>query len=253
MYPHRRMVIQTLRRGLPPTVGVAMLALLLTLAVVGCGGGGGQPQQGEAAEQGESNPQPQQEEAKAREFPPYGDLRPGEYVTDEFEPAFSFEIVDAGWVVGGSEERTLVQINQGVAGPLVGFVIAEQVFNPNKVRELDSMPAPEDMVAWLEQHPYLKTDDPRPAAVGGVEGVRLDAVVASVPATECGGNCLGLFTVADGDYDWVVFEKENLRFIVLEDVGGERVTIVVEAPAEDFEEFLPKAQTVMDTVEWKGE
>ncbi len=28
--------------------------------------------------------------------------------------------------------------------------------------------------------------------------------------------------------------------------------IVVEAPAEDFEEFLPKAQEVMDTVEWKG-
>jgi hypothetical protein len=71
-----------------------------------------------------------------------------------------------------------------------------------------------------------------------VEGTRLDAVVASVPATECGRNCLGLFTVADGDYDWVVHEEERLRFVVLKNVGGERVTIAVEAPAADFEGFL---------------
>ena len=43
-----------------------------------------------------------------------------------------------------------------------------------------------------------------------------------------------------------------MRFIVLEDIGGERVTIAVEAPAVDFEEFLPKAQKVIDTVEWEG-
>jgi hypothetical protein len=59
--------------------------------------------------------------------------------------------------------------------------------------------------------------------------------------------------VSDGTYDWVVYEKEKLRFIVLEGVGGERVTIVVEAPAADFEEFLRKAQKVLDTVEWEGE
>ena len=81
--------------------------------------------------------------------------------------------------------------------------------------------------------------------------MRLDAVVASVPPTECGGNCLGLFTVSDRAYEWVVFEEEKLRFIVLENVGGERVTIGVEAPAEEFEEFLPKAQGVLKTVQWE--
>ena len=38
----------------------------------------------------------------------------------------------------------------------------------------------------------------------------------------------------------------------LEDVGGERVTIVAESRAADFEVFLPKAQEVLKTVEWKG-
>ncbi len=39
---------------------------------------------------------------------------------------------------------------------------------------------------------------------------------------------------------------------VLEDVGGERVTIAVETSAADFVEFLPKAQKVIDTVQWRG-
>ena len=70
----------------------------------------------------------------------------------------------------------------------------------------------------------------------------MNAVVTSVPATECGGNCLGLFTVAEGDYDWVVYEEERLRFVVLENLGGEKVAIAVEAPAADFEGFLPNVQ-----------
>jgi hypothetical protein len=81
----------------------------------------------------------------------------------------------------------------------------------------------------------------------------LDAVVAAdVPASECGDNCLGLFMIGP-DTDWVVYEKERVRFIVLEDVGGERVTVAAETRAVDFEEFLPEAQKVLDTVEWKGE
>jgi hypothetical protein len=98
-------VRQALRRGLPVTVGVVLLALLLALAVVGCGGGGGQPQQ-----------QEEEEEAKARVVPEYGDLRPGKYVTDEFKPAFSFEVVGEGWVVGGAEERGVLDMRQGVEG-----------------------------------------------------------------------------------------------------------------------------------------
>jgi hypothetical protein len=50
---------------------------------------------------------------------------------------------------------------------------------------------------------------------------------------------------------WVIYEKEKDRFIVLEDVGGERVIIAVSAFA-DFEEFLPKAQKVIDTVQWRA-
>ena len=36
------------------------------------------------------------------------------------------------------------------------------------------------------------------------------------------------------------------------DVGEETVLIDVAAPAETFDAFFPKAQKVLDTVEWKG-
>ena len=134
---------------------------------------------------------------------------------------------------------------------MLSFINEQEVFDPSRLRELDSVPAPEDMAAWLRGHPYLETEQPEPATVGGVKGVRLDAVVADdVPASECGDACLGLFEVSR-EIDWVAFEKGKLRFIVLEDVGGERVTIALETRAADFEEFLPKAQEVIDTVQWR--
>jgi hypothetical protein len=41
------------------------------------------------------------------------------------------------------------------------------------------------------------------------------------------------------------------RFVIV-DVEGETVVIDVAAPADKFDEFLPKAQKVLDSVEWKG-
>ena len=226
---------------------LAATVALLLVPVVGCGGGGGgQPQQQQQQQQ-----QQEKEGAEARAFPGYGDLRPGKYVTGEFEPTFSFEVVDEGWIVGGTELRGLLDMRQGLEGGVLSFLNVQEVFDPGRPRELASVPAPEDMVAWLRGHPYLETERPEPATVGGVEGAQLDAAVADVPASECGDACLGLFE-ADPESGWVAYEGEKLRFIVLEDVGDERVIIAVEARAADFEEFAPKAQGVIDTVQWTG-
>ena len=225
-------------RGQTLLLLAATMTLVLAL-VVRCGDGGGQSQQ-------------QEEEVKARAVPEYGDLRPGKYVTDEFKPAFSFEVVDKDWVVGGAEERGILDMRQGADGGVLSFVNEQEVFDPSELRDMDSVPAPKNLVSWLQRHPYLETTEPQPATVGGVKGMQLDAVVADdVPASECGDKCLGLLMVTL-EIAWVAYEKEQVRFIVLEDVGGERVTIAVEALAVDFEEFLPEAQKVIDTVEWES-
>ena len=40
--------------------------------------------------------------------------------------------------------------------------------------------------------------------------------------------------------------------VVLEDVKGETVTIGLGSLASDFDEFLPEAQKVVDSVQWAG-
>jgi hypothetical protein len=90
--------------------------------------------------------------------------------------------------------------------------------------------------------------------VRGEKGVPFDAIVSgAAEPPECPGcSDLPLFHSSDGTTAGI--EKgEKVRFIVLEDVKGQTVTIFVEVSALGFEEFLPKAQQVFKTVEWKGE
>ena len=225
---------------------LGVLAAFVVIVLSACGGGGGGAEQG-----GGGGGQAKQEQAKPRKIPDYGDLRPGKYVTDVFEPDLSFGVVGEGWVVGGPEEPGVFDMRLGVEGPVISFVNEKEVFDPSKLGDLIGVPAPEDMAAWLQRHPYLETEEPEPVSVGGVKGTQIDAVVADdVPTLECPGNCLGLFSISP-EIDWGVYEKERVRFVVLEDVGGERVVVAVEAKAGDFEGFLPKAQKVLDSVEWE--
>ena len=45
---------------------------------------------------------------------------------------------------------------------------------------------------------------------------------------------------------------QSTGIIVLEDVGGETVTIAFGGPAVDFDDFVPEAQKMLDTVECKS-
>jgi hypothetical protein len=42
------------------------------------------------------------------------------------------------------------------------------------------------------------------------------------------------------------------RFVIVDDVEGQTEIIHISAPVGEFDEFLPKAQKVLDTVEWEG-
>jgi hypothetical protein len=62
---------------------------------------------------------------------------------------------------------------------------------------------------------------------------------------------LDLFALSDGD-SWSVEEGQKYRFTVLEDVKGEKVSIVFGSPAARFEELVPEAEKVLESVEWGG-
>ena len=157
--------------------------------------------------------------------PVQGWLPAGEYLTDEFKPAFSFG-VDEGWQVYSTETGDSLVIGQPENVGL-GFRTIHKVYDPQDPG-FNTLPAPDDMVAWFQKHPHLDAEEPVPVSVGGVPGTQLDVSVSSAPdnyLTDClhGESCLPLWPAARGS-PYGLPEGQGERMIIL-DVRGETVIV----------------------------
>jgi hypothetical protein len=147
----------------------------------------------------------------------------------------------------------------GILYPAVTFLNVQEVYKPTRTGTPNVVDAPKDMVGWTQQHPYLQTSKPEPVRVGGVKGLQFEVVVGDLPQNYLGTctsivghpNCVDLFRLSTGGPILLV-EGDKAGGIVLEDVGGETVTIGFVSPASEFGEFAPEAQKVLDSVEWRG-
>ena len=225
------------RGALAHVLRLGFVASFVVLSTCACGGEGG----GGGGEQGEPQTHAIPKEGKL--------LSPGEYATKLFEPAFSFSVGE-GWVSLTTEKPDAVVLGEANGPTLIGFLNVEKVFDPNEPKG-ELRPAPEDMVAWLQEHPRLDAEDPSRVSVGGISGQQFDAI-ASEPAksaTFCAEPCVPLFAIRTDTF-WVG-KSEKYRFIVLDDVEGQTVTIFFGGPAVEFDESLPKAQKVLGTIKWK--
>jgi hypothetical protein len=200
----------------------------------------------------------EEKKAKARPLPedPKA-LRPGTYRSEEFKPSLSFR-VGKGWSSSPLESSDALQIAWGQTAGL-GFLDVQEVYKPTKTGTPNVVDAPKDMVGWQQQHPYLQTSKPEPVTVGGVKGLQFDVVVGDRPQTYIpvctsmvgNPNCVDLFRLSTGAPILLV-EGDKAGVIVLEDLEGKTVTIGFVSPVSEFEEFMPEAQKVLDSVEWRG-
>jgi hypothetical protein len=139
-----------------------------------------------------------------------------------------------------------VRITRAEVG-VVGFVNVQEVYKPTETGLPNVVEAPEDVVGWFQQHPYLQTDKPEPITVGGVKGEQFDVVLADLPedySGVCGSECVGLFRLSTGA-QVVLGEGYKLRLMVVEDLKGETVTMGYASRATDFDEFASEAQEVV--------
>jgi uncharacterized protein YjbI with pentapeptide repeats len=184
------------------------------------------------------------------------------YATSEFDPALSFTFdVDNGWQTSaGSDTPAALSIDGPEGGELI-FTSPLQVFHvfdSTGPSELKKRPAPEntdEWVSWFRSHSNLNTSKPVPMSVGGTSGVRIDVTNTSAPENYprevCGGQpCVPLYRGSTNESMIVSYDRWKDRFIIV-DVGGETVIIDVAAPADKFDEFVPKARKFLDTLEWK--
>ena len=231
MHPRSR----TVRRAL----GLVMLAALVVVALAACGG-----------TEKEAKPRPLPEDDKA--------LQPGEYRSEEFEPSLSFRVGD-GWTNVPPESSEFLAIQRGVMGGVYFFRVKE-VYEPARMGMPNVEEAPKDpkgWVAWAQHHPYLRTSEPEQVEVGGVEGKRIDVVVGDLPEDyrgRCGTDCVDIGRVEGvppltNDLFVPGDDKGRVTFL---DVEGETVTISISSPAIVFDDFVPEAQKVIDTVKWRG-
>src|SRR5215211_6272440 len=219
-------------------LSLGLLVVLVVLALCACGGG--------------------EKKAKAHPLPEDPKvLRPGTYRSEEFKPSLSFH-VGKGWSSASLEASDDLQITRGQTARL-GFFNVQDVYKPTRTGSAIVVDAPKDMVGWLQQHPYLQTSQSEPVRVGGVKGVQFDVVLGDLPQTYSGTctsivgnpNCVDLGRLSTGEPILLV-EGDKAGVIVLEDLEGETVTIGFFSPASEFEEFVPEAQKVIDTVKWRG-
>jgi uncharacterized protein YjbI with pentapeptide repeats len=186
---------------------------------------------------------------------PNGELWPGKYVSHEFQPELSF-IVGKGWEQQREEETGQIYIAAEQEPPHeLLFTSPHEVFAVRNPVEHKEVPAPEnsdEWASWFQKHPDLNTSKPEQVKIGGLSGVRLDISPkrAFEPLDICTSRCVPLYPSSGSAV--ASYEKARDRFFVV-DVGAETVVIDIAAPLDEFDEFLPKAQKVLDTVEWKSE
>src|SRR5688572_3058211 len=217
-------------------LSLGFLVVLVVLALSACGGD---------EKKAKARPLPEEEKA----------LRPGEYRSEEFKPSLSFH-VGKGWSSTPLEACDDLAITRGQTAGL-GFVNLQEVYKPTKTGSAIVVDAPKNIAGWLQQHPYLQTSNPEPVTVGGVKGVEFDVAVGDLPKgynPTCSSivgtpNCVDLGRLSTGGQIFVA-GGDKMRVIVLEDVEGETVTIGFFSPPSEFEEFVPEAQKVLDSVEW---
>jgi uncharacterized protein YjbI with pentapeptide repeats len=192
---------------------------------------------------------------------PKGGLHVGPYVTIDggFEPALLFTI-SKGWRRPHPEAIDLLYLDRGPHGGVLAFASPRHVFDPNNPSEREEVTAPgnaREWVSWFQRHRSLDTSKPVPVTVGGAPGKRIDVTATSTPENYppdlCGEDrCVPLFPASGVPSGIVSYPAWTDRFIIV-DVAGEPVVINIGAPAGKFDDFLPKAQKVLNTVRRNSE
>ena len=224
-----------------PMLVAALVVVGLVLALDACGAGGAK------------------EEAKARPLPEQGKaLHPAESRSEEFKPSLTFRVGKGWktvplWETAPSETSDTLAIQRGGGDgfPTLRFRNLQEVYKYDKSIRTSDLPqvvkAPKDMVGWFQHHPYLDTEKPEPATVGGVKGLQFDYIVREdTPSEE-----INLFSYADGCVG-AAGKGFKYRAIILEGVKGKTVTIGIGSQTTEFDEFLAKSQKVLDPVKWTG-
>lgn len=120
------------------------------------------------------------------------------------------------------------------------LVTNAKIADPNSAA---TIPWPKDFVAYLRSNPYIEAGEPKPVTFAGFDGIQIDAHAKYT------GDKRTFIDLASSD--WLYLDMEEMwRFIILDNVNGERllITMTVNPPLNELPMFADAAQKVLDTV-----
>lgn len=205
------------------------------------------------------SPRPLSERAQAP-------LVAGSYIADRFEPPFRFRVAQ-GWLAYIHRPK-FVFLSLGQADLLrpkaLSFQTLHRVVEPRSSNLFTGrlLRPPQDLLGWLQNHPFIEAGTPTVTVVGGRRALQLDAEFTSTPkrygapGVENGGcpaPCVIVWTTEPEGASFVFFVRgEKVRFIILP-VGGAEVVITIEAMAEEFDRVVAESEQVLQTVSFETE
>jgi len=118
------------------------------------------------------------------------------------------------------------------------------------------IPFPEDFLSWIKSDPDFDAIKSTPVIVAGIEGLQIDATPVWKSTTaklkaflSLSGDISLNLSHGQPDGENIVTDPEDWRFILLDNVNGERMLIIlINQKGHSFEDAIGQSQKVLDTV-----
>jgi hypothetical protein len=199
---------------------------------------GGSP----AATPGATAP-PAASNAAAVPLPGSGRLEPGVYSTDLITPMTVLELPCCFEVV--SHDSGLLVLGEVGLARYIVLTNPDDVFDPETG---EPAAVPSDLAAWLAEHPGLDVEAPTTAEVAGLPAQH----ITGVPRPDADYNANGELNLTRKRAVDPFFVSSDHRFrLTVVDAPGGPLMMAIVARSDRFEEFLPKAEGILDGVSFR--
>jgi hypothetical protein len=157
----------------------------------------------------------------------------GTYSTTSFKPTVVLTLPTDGWRFFFTDDNDELALGMGIV-ELAGGRVANVVDPATH----ESVPAPDDLVAWLGARPLLQSGAPEAVTVGGIDGQYIDV-------TNKGSVDVDVFFYPTGNLR--VSSGATARFFVLP-FDGPDLVFTGFAMSERFDEAMGILQPVIDSI-----
>jgi hypothetical protein len=187
-----------------------------------------------------------------------GPLPIGAYASQQFQPPFTFDVTDTGWVANRDAPALFGLIREGTPSGSISLLRAPEVLrNPCVAGEEGATGlGTANVISQFEGLGHVDISNPQPVDVGGSTGQQVDVAIADGALAACGGLVgadVPLFRV--GDDVWGASPGERFRLITLK-AGDEPLTLALSLDwpqmhsLQELEELFGLGRRVIDSVEF---